>query len=125
MIFGLKLYNRLPIDVKNITNIKYFRKIVKKMFLQMCPYLEDSRLGVTSFILILLYFELFIGPSLYIFMPFDNKAIYLSVANSPIHRIYRWYTKFRRTQNIDEMCFFSKESIKILNVSPTNQLRKS
>ena len=28
------------------------------------------------------------------------------------------------TQNIDEMCFFAKESIKILNVSPTNQLRK-
>ena len=27
-------------------------------------------------------------------------------------------------QNINELCFFAKESIKILNVSTTNQLRK-
>ena len=44
------------------------------------------------------------------------------LANSPIHRVYRRYTKFRRTQHIDEMGFFAKENI--LNVSPTNQLRK-
>ena len=49
---------------------------------------------------------------------------FFAVANSPIHRVYRRYTKFHWTQNIDEMCFFAKESIKILNVSPTNQLKK-
>ena len=48
----------------------------------------------------------------------------IPVANSPIHRVYRRYTKYRRTQNIDELCFFAKESITILNVYPTNQLRK-
>ena len=48
----------------------------------------------------------------------------IPVANSPIHRVYWRYTKFRWTQNIDEMCFFAKESIKILNVFSTNQLRK-
>ena len=56
------------------------------------------------------------------------ESIYASmvkaVANSPVHRVYRQYTKFRRTQNIDEMCFFAKENIKILNVFPTNQLGK-
>ena len=31
---------------------------------------------------------------------------------------------FGGLKNIDEMCFFAKESIKILNVSPTNQVRK-
>ena len=48
------------------------------------------------------------------------------MANSPIHRVYRRYTKYRRTQNIDELCFFffAKESIKISNFYPTNQLRK-
>ena len=53
-----------------------------------------------------------------------NKNLISAVANSPIHRVYRRYTKFRRIQNIDELCFFAKESIKILNVCPTNQLRK-
>ena len=49
---------------------------------------------------------------------FENK-IFRTVANSPIHRVYRQYTKFRWTQNIDEICFFAKESIKIFNVYPT------
>ena len=45
-----------------------------------------------------------------------------SVTNSLIHRVYWRYTKFCRTQNSDEMCFFAKESIKILNDFPTNLL---
>ena len=31
---------------------------------------------------------------------------------------------FGGLQKIDELCFFAKESIKILNVCPPNQLRK-
>ena len=41
MIFGLKLYNTLLIDVKDMTNIKYFRKLVKRL-LQICPYNLDQ-----------------------------------------------------------------------------------
>ena len=52
MVFDFKLYNSLPIDVKNITNIKYFRKLEKKMLLQTFPYNLDQcppiRNGVTS-----------------------------------------------------------------------------
>ena len=58
------------------------------------------------------------------FSGFTSKPMPLPVVNSPIHRVYRRYTKFRWTQNIDEICFFAKESFKILNVSPTNQLIK-
>ena len=51
----------------------------------------------------------------------------MPVANSPIHRVYRRYTKFRRTKNCrHEMSFFvKKKSIMILNISPINQLRNS
>ena len=48
----------------------------------------------------------------------------ISVANSPIHRVYQSYNKFRRTQNIDEMCFFTKESINTFKCFPNKSIKK-
>ena len=51
MVFGLKIYNCLPNDIKEISNIKYFSKRVKKMLLEICPYnSDDAQLGLLSFI---------------------------------------------------------------------------
>ena len=58
-------------------------------------------------------------------MPAQDRRLPLkSVANSLLHRVYRRYTKFRRTQSIDEMRFCSKESVKILNVSPNKSINE-
>ena len=65
--------------------------------------------------------ETFCGSAAYAAPEILQVSAIKSVANSPIHRVYRRYTKYRSTQNIDELCFFAKESIKILNVYPTNQ----
>ena len=51
------------------------------------------------------------------------KVTVQPVANSPIHRVYRRYTKFRWTQNNDEMCFFAKESIKIFKCFPNKSIK--
>ena len=51
MVFGLKIYNSLPIEIKEISNIKYFSIRVKKMLIQICPYnLDDAHLGLSSLI---------------------------------------------------------------------------
>ena len=36
-----------------------------------------------------------------------GNSLITPVANSPIHHVYRRYTNFRWTQNIDEMCFLA------------------
>ena len=47
-----------------------------------------------------------------------------AVANSPIHRVYRRYAKFLKTQNIDEMRFLAKERIKIFKCFPNKSIKK-
>ena len=47
-----------------------------------------------------------------------------TVVNSPMHREYRLYTKFRKIKNIDEMCFLAKESIKIFKCFPNKSIKK-